>query len=89
MSRPNIQDILYSNMLEGSKNFFNLTVHSITFYIHLYGIGYMVMDHSDSERKETHCLHYTGYSFLISSKGFFIYTIPQTYFCYISHGALA
>ena len=34
-----------------------------TFYLRLYGVGHMVKDHSDSE---------------ISSRGFFICTIPHT-----------
>ena len=49
---------------EGRKNFFYLTMH-LTHFIY----GYMVKDHSDS---------LTGLLFLISSKGSFICTIPQT-----------
>ena len=47
-----------------------------TFYLWLYGIEHMVKDHSDSERGnplQPHVLF-----FLISSKGSFICTIPQT-----------
>ena len=29
-----------------------LMTHSNTFYLRLYGVGHMVKDHSDSERKE-------------------------------------
>ena len=62
-----------------------------TFYLRLYDVGHMVKDHSDTEReregeRETEKkgergnplppLH--GLLFLISSKGSFIYTIPQT-----------
>ena len=41
------------------------------FYLRLYGIKHMVKDHSDSERENL-------LLFPISSKGSFIYTIPQT-----------
>ena len=45
--------------------------------LRLYGVGHMVKNHSDSERGNLlpplHGLH-----FLISSKGSFICTIPQT-----------
>ena len=52
---------------------FNDTVN--TFYSWLYGIGHMVKNHSDSERKNL-LLPY-GLLFLIS-KGSFICNIPQT-----------
>ena len=45
------------------------------FYLRLYGIRYMVKDHSDSERGN---LPPHGLLFPISSKGSFIYIIPQT-----------
>ena len=48
-----------------------------TFYLWLYGIRHMVKDHSDSEKGNplpTHML-----LFLISSKGSFICTIPQSW----------
>ena len=48
-----------------------------TFYLRLYGIGHMVNDHSDSKR-ENLLLPLHGLLFLISSKGYFICTIPQT-----------
>ena len=47
-----------------------------TFYLQLYGAGYMVKDHSDSERGNLLPPH--GLLFLINSKGSFICTIPQT-----------
>ena len=58
------------------RNFFYLMTHSNTFYLWLYGISYMVKDHSDSERGNPMSPH--GLLFLISSKGSFICTIPQT-----------
>ena len=48
----------------------------IIFYLRLYGIGYMVEDHSDSERGNP--LPPLRLLFPISSKGSFICTIPQT-----------
>ena len=45
-------------------------------YLRLYGIGYMVKDHSDSERGNPLPPH--GLLFPISSKDSFICTIPQT-----------
>ena len=57
-----------------------------TFYLRLYGVGYVVKNHSDSKR------HYMGYSFSISSKGSFICIIPDRIaqgLCYTSRGALA
>ena len=47
-----------------------------TFYLRLYGVRHMVKDHSDSERGNPLPPH--GLLFLISSKGSFICTIPQT-----------
>ena len=47
-----------------------------TFYLRLYGIGHMVKDHTESERGNPLPPH--GLLFLISSKGSFICTIPQT-----------
>ena len=43
-----------------------------TFYLRLYGVGYMVKDHLDSDRGNPPLL------FPTSSKGSFICTIPQT-----------
>ena len=47
-----------------------------TFYLRLYGVGHMVKDHSDSDTANPLPPH--GILFAISSKGSFIYTIPQT-----------
>ena len=47
-----------------------------TLYLWLYGVGFMVKDHSDSERGNPLPPH--GLLFPISSKGSFIYIIPQT-----------
>ena len=48
-----------------------------TFYLRLYGVTYMVKDHSeDSERGNPQPPH--GLLFPINSKGSFICTIPQT-----------
>ena len=61
-----------------------------TFYLRIYGIGHMVKDHSDSERRNPLPPHRLLFSF--SSKGSFI-CIRQdnTYhrLCYTSRGALA
>ena len=53
---------------------FNDTLN--TFYLRLSGIRHMVKDHSDSERGNPLPPH--GLLFPISSKGYFICTIPQT-----------
>ena len=53
---------------------FNDTLN--TFYLWLYGVGHMVMDHSNSKRGNPLPPH--GLLFPISSKGSFIYIIPQT-----------
>ena len=47
-----------------------------TFCLWLYGVRYMVKNHSDSERGNPLLPH--GLLFPISSKGSFICTIPQT-----------
>ena len=47
-----------------------------TFYLRLYGVRHMVKDHSDSEKGNPLLQH--GLLFPISSKGYFICTIPQT-----------
>ena len=59
---------------EGGNVLFNDILN--TFYLWLYGVGYMVKDHSDSERRNPLSPH--GLLFLISSKGSFMCTIPQT-----------
>ena len=55
---------------------FGSEVLYMNFCLRLYGIGYMVKDYSDSERGNPLAPH--GLLFLISSKGSFICTIPQT-----------
>ena len=47
-----------------------------TFYLRLYGVRYMVKDHSDSERGNLLQPH--RLLFPISCKGSFLCTIPQT-----------
>ena len=55
---------------------FYLTTYSTLIY-NVYGVRYIVKDHSDSERGNSlPPLH--RLLFLISSKGSFICTIPQT-----------
>ena len=51
---------------------FNDTLN--TFYLRLYGVGHMVKNHSDSERRNPLPPH--GLLFPINSKGSFICTIP-------------
>ena len=60
---------------QGRKCFY-LTTHSIHFILRLYGVGHMVKDNSDSERRNSLPPH--GLLFPINSKGSFICTIPQT-----------
>ena len=57
------------------KEMFYLTMLS-THFIYSYMVSDMVKDHSDSERGNLLLPH--GLLFLISSKGSFICTIPQT-----------
>ena len=45
---------------------FYLTIHSMIFYLRLYGIGHMVKDHSDSERDNLF-LH-MGYYFRLAAR---------------------
>ena len=59
-------DVWIDEGKEGRK--FNDTLN--TFYLRLYGIGYLLKDHSDNP------LH--GLLFLISSKGSFMCIIPQS-----------
>ena len=59
---------------EGKKCLFNDALN--TFYVRLYGVGHMVKDHSESERGNPLLPHRLLFS--ISSKGSFIFTIPQT-----------
>ena len=61
--------------LNGERNvLFNDALN--TFYLRLYGIRYMVKDHSDSQKGNPLPPH--RLLFPISSKGSFICTIPQT-----------
>ena len=46
------------------------------FYLRLYGVGYMIKNHSDSERGNPLLTH--GLLFPISSNGSFICIFPQT-----------
>ena len=62
------------SMVEEGNVLFNDALN--TFYLRLYGVGHVVEDHSDGERGNPLPPH--GLLFLISSKGSFIYTIPQT-----------
>ena len=74
------------------KEMFYLTTHSTHFILRLYGVGYMVKDHSVSERGNPLPPH--GLLFPINSN-FFLYAPSHrqdsTYhgLCYTSRGALA
>ena len=59
----------------GMEMFFNDTLN--TFYSRLYSIGYIVMNHSDSQRGNQ-LQPLFGLFFPISSKDSFTYIIPQT-----------
>ena len=60
-----------------ADGFYSVTVQDMDmFYLQLYGIRYMVKDHSDSERGNLLPPH--GPIFPISSMGSFICIIPQT-----------
>ena len=61
------------NAWEGRKYFYLMT-HSTHFILCLHGVGYVVKDHSDSERGNLLPPH--GLLFPISNKGSFIHTIP-------------
>ena len=67
------QKVLPGTRKEGNVLFTNALN---TFYLWLYGYIIMVKDHSDSERGNLLPAH--GLLFPISSKGYFICTIPQT-----------
>ena len=76
ITNPVAQNFLLSLSLmlywEGRKEMFYLTTHSTR----LYGVRPMVMDQFDSERENP--LPPLGLLFPISSKSYFICTIPQT-----------
>ena len=68
-----VYHILYCVRMKEGNVLFNDTLN--TFYLRLYGMKHMVEDHSDIERGNLMLPH--GLLFLISSKGSFIYIIPQ------------
>ena len=68
-------DVHQQTRKEGRKEMFYLTTHSTHFILLLYGIGYIVKDHSDNERGNLLLPH--GLLFPISSKDSFICTIPD------------
>ena len=70
---PDLDLILLLGRKEGNI-LFNDALN--TFYLRLYGVRHMVKDYSDSEKGNLLPPH--GLLFLISSKGSFICTIPQT-----------
>ena len=61
---------------EGRKEMFYLMTHSTQFILQLYGVGHMVKDHTDSDRRNPLPPH--GLLFPINSNGSFICTIPHT-----------
>ena len=63
-----------------------------TFYLQLYGIGHLVKDHSDSEKRNTLLPH--GFSFQLAARDLLYassHRQDNTYhsLCYTSRGALA
>ena len=64
------------NVMTGRKEMFLFNDALNSFYLRLYGVRHMVKDHSDSEKGNPLPAH--RLLFLISSKGSFICTIPQT-----------
>ena len=63
-----------SDRKEGRKEMLYLTTHSTHFYLRLYGVRYMVKDHSDSEKGNPLPSHRLLLS--INRKGSFICIIP-------------
>ena len=61
---------------KGMNEMFYFTTDSTHFILRLYGVGYMVKDHLNSERGNLLLPH--GLHFPINIKGSFICTIPQT-----------
>ena len=57
---------VHKSLLNGWKEFFYLMMHSTHFYVRLFGVWYVVKDHSEV-RKETHC-HHMGYSFRLAAR---------------------
>ena len=67
---------LFLYVQEGRKEMFLFNDTLNTFYLWLYGVRHMVKDNSDSEKGNLLPPH--RLLFLISSKGSFICTNPQT-----------
>ena len=65
-----------SQNMERERDMFLFNDALNTFYLRLYGVRYMVKDHSDSEKGNPLLPHRLLLS--INSKGYFICTIPQT-----------
>ena len=42
-----------------------------TFYLRVFGVGHKVKDHSDSDRKESHCRHFMGYVLRLAARDLF------------------
>ena len=72
-----MQYLTFGYVVKNILEMFYLIMHSTQFYLWLCGFGHMVKDHSDSESGNPLQPPY-GLLFLISSKGSFICTIPQT-----------
>ena len=60
---PGLDLSKFSSGALGRKEMFYLTTHSTHFIIRLYGVGYIIKDHSDSERK-----NHMGYSFQLAAR---------------------
>ena len=69
---------VHKSLLNGWKEFFYLMMHSTHFYVRLFGVWYVVKDHSEVRKENPLPPH--GLLFPISSKESFICTIPQTAF---------
>ena len=74
----NVHNVTRARKQEGRKEMFYLTTHSTHFiYGYMASDIIMVKDRSDSERGNSMPPHWL--LFPISSKGYFISTIPQTW----------
>ena len=72
---PNMaEQFQYGQLREEGNVLFNDALN--TFYLHLYGVRHMVKDYKDSEKGNPLPPH--RLLFPISSKGSFIFAIPQT-----------
>ena len=58
--------IIKHNWRKEERKMFNYTEHSTRFMLRLYGIGYIVL--LGTQRKETYCCHYMGYSFQLAAR---------------------